>query len=108
MDRQQRPVQKPRWNCGRTDQHARVSRKQSSEDRRTKNEEARNDAQKLIECVSENLSGVLFERDQALNGGVVECVEIPGSQRHGRSMFKNLLHLEQEVLATKMSDEKNW
>src|SRR5437762_7334203 len=49
MDRQQGAMQKPCWNYGGADQHARVSRKQSSEDRRTTNEDAGNDAQKLVE-----------------------------------------------------------
>ena len=56
MDRQQRAMQKPRGNRGCPNQHARIGREQSSEDRRAKNEDAGRNAQELIECAGEKLS----------------------------------------------------
>src|SRR5439155_25097472 len=89
------------------DEHARVSRKQSSEDRRTKSEDARGDAQELIECAGEDLMRVQFESDQTRNGASAERAKNPGAHRHGRSMFKNAQHVEEEVRAAKIHDQKN-
>src|SRR6266478_9781787 len=97
MDRQQRPVQKPRWNRGGADQHASVSREESSEDCRSTNEDAGSDAQELIECAREDLMRVQFERDQTRNGACAERAENPGAHRHGGSMFKNAQHVKKEV-----------
>src|SRR5438132_6410286 len=107
MDRQQSAMQKPRWNRGGADQHASVSREQSSEDRRTKNEGAGGDAQKLIECAREDLMRVQFERDQTRNAARAERAENPGAHRHCGSMFKNAQHVEKEVRAAKIHDQKN-
>src|SRR4029077_554419 len=97
MNRQQSAMQKPRGNRGRADQHARVSRKQSSEDRRTKNENAGRDAQKLIECAGEDVVSMQFKRDQPRNGAGAERAENPGAHRHRRSMFKKAQNVEEEV-----------
>src|SRR5207244_13610461 len=105
MNRQQRPMQKPRWNRGSADQHASVSRKQSSEDRRTKNEDARGDAQELIECAYEDLMRMQFERDQTRNGARAEYAKDPGAHGHGRSMVRNAQHDAEEVRAAKTQDE---
>src|SRR2546429_2790127 len=107
MDRQQRPVQKPRWNCGGTDQHARVSREQSSEDRRTKNEDAGDDAQELIECARKDLMRVQFECDQTWNCACAERAENPGTHGHCRSVFENAQHVEEEMGAAQIHDQKN-
>jgi len=48
MNRQQRAMQKPRGNRSRSNQDAGISREQSSENRRTENEDAARDAQELI------------------------------------------------------------
>src|SRR6266487_4037772 len=101
MNRQEGAMQKPRGNRGGADQHASVGRKQSSEDRRTKNEDAGGDTQKLIECAREDLMRVQFERDQTRNGAGAERAENPGAHRHGRSMFKNAEHVEKKVRAAK-------
>src|SRR5438445_13301173 len=105
MNRQQRPMQKPRWNRGSADQHASVSRKQSSEDRRTKNEDARGDAQELIDYASGDLLRVQFERDHTQHGPRADCAKNPGAPRHGRSMFNNAQHEEEEVRAATIHDE---
>ena len=107
MNRQQGAMQKPRGNRRRANQHAGISRKQSPEDRRTKNEDAGRDAQYLIEAAGENLMGVQFERDQTRNGAGAERAENPGAHRHGRSMFKNAQHVQKEVGAAEIHDEQN-
>ena len=76
-------MQKPRGDRGCPNQDACVSREQSSEDRRTKNEDAGGDAQELIDCARENLTSVQFERDQAWNDTGTEGAEDPGAHRHG-------------------------
>src|ERR1700704_7042953 len=98
MNRQQSAMQEPGWNCGRADQHASVSRKQSSEDRRTKNEDGGSDAHELIKRAGENLMRVKLERDQTRNGAATERAENPGAHRHWRSMFKKGLVKESPQL----------
>src|SRR6266704_4399459 len=107
MNRQQGAMQKPRGNRGGADQHASVSRKESSEDCRSTNEDAGSDAQELIECAREDLMRVQYERDPTRNGARAERAENPGAHRHGRSMFKNAQHVEEEVRAAKIHDQKN-
>src|SRR6266853_5698441 len=102
MNRQQGAMQKPRGNRGGADQHASVSRKQSSEDRRTKNEDARGDTQELIEYARKDLMRVQFERDQTRNGAGAERAENPGAHRHGRLRFKNAQHVEEKVGTAKI------
>src|SRR5438067_801357 len=102
MNRQQDAMQEPRWNRAGADQHASVSRKQSSEDCRTKNEGAGGDTQQLIQCASEDLVRVQFERDQTWNGAGAERAEDPGAHRHGGSMFENAQHVEEEVGAAEI------
>src|SRR6266478_9900794 len=97
MNRQQGAMQKPRGNRGGADQHASVSREESSEDRCTTNEDAGSDAQELIECAREDLMRVQFERDQTRDGAGTERAENPGAHRHGGSMFKNAQHVKKEV-----------
>src|SRR5882724_4693504 len=104
MNRQQGAMQKPRWNRGGADQHASVSRKQSSEDCRTKNENAGGDAQELIECAREDLMRVQFECDQTRNSACAERAENPGAHRHCGSMFKNAEHVEEEARTPKIHD----
>src|SRR5260370_28400494 len=107
MNREKGAMQKPGRNRGGPNQHGRISREHSSEDVRAKNEEAGGDAQKLIECTAENLMGVQFERDQTWNGTRTKRTENPGAHRHGRSMFENAQHVEEEVRATKIHDQQN-
>src|SRR6266550_2530604 len=102
MNWQQGAMQEPRGNCAGADQHASVSRKQSSEDRRTKNEDVGGDTQQLIQCASEDLMRMQFERDQTWNGAGAERAENPGAHRHGGSMFKHAQHVEEEVGAGKI------
>jgi hypothetical protein len=89
MNRQRGAMQKPRGNRGGADQHASVSREQSSEDRRTKDEDAAGDAQELIECAREDQMRVQFERDQTRNGAGAERAENPGvpTSLHARFIF---------------------
>src|SRR5207249_6499780 len=108
MNRQQGAMQKPRWNRGGADQHASISREQSSEDRRTKNEDAGRDAQELIEWAREELMSMQFECDQSRNGARAERAKNPGTHGHGGSMFKNAQHVEEEMGAAKIHDQQNW
>ena len=83
MNGQQCAMQKPRWDYRRSDQYARISRKQRSKDRRAKNQNAGGNAQKLIECAGENLMRVQFERDQTRNCARAERAKNPRAHRHG-------------------------
>src|SRR6266571_7043685 len=107
MNRQQGAMQKPCRDRGCSNQHARISREQSSEDRRTKNEKTGGEAQELIQCAGESLMSVQLERDQTRYGRGTERTENPGAHRHGGSMFKNTQHVEEEVGPAEVHDQQN-
>ena len=65
-------------------------------------------AQKLIECAGKNLMRVQFERDQTRNDASAEDAENPGAHRHGRSMFENAQHVEEEMRTAEIHDQQNW
>src|ERR1700730_5682296 len=105
MNRQQCAMQKPRGNRRCSNEHAGVSREQSSKDCRTKNENPGGEAQELIKRAGENLTGMKLERDQTGNGAAAERAENPGAHRHGGAMFEHAQHVKEEMRTAQIHDQ---
>src|SRR5438477_7860876 len=107
MNRQQYTMQVPRRNRRRTDQHARVSGKQGSEECGAEYEDSGGDPHQLTYRPAENVMEVEFHCDQPGSSAGAEPAENPSAHRHGRLMLKNAQHVEEEPRAAEVHDQQN-